>query len=85
MRFTATVNTEALAQEEAQKLHEMVNEAGFFDLPEKFPPPERGADYFQYRLTVEHEGRKHTVEVNEQAVPAKLRPLLDSLMKHAKK
>ncbi len=80
MSTAVTLNTDSLPEEEARKLQEMVDAAGFFNLPEKFPLPARGADYFVYRLTVESEGRKHTVEVSEPAVPAELRPLLQALM-----
>lgn len=85
LRTAVTLNTDSLPLEEAQKLHELVEGAGFFEIPEKFPPPKRGADYFQYKLTVEKEGKKHTVEVSEPAVSPKLRPLLESLIKHARK
>ncbi len=85
MSTTVTLDTNTLTPEEARKLHEMVDAAGFFNLPAKFPSPKRGADYFQYALTVESEGRKHTVEVSEPAVPAELRPLFQSLMTYARK
>lgn len=85
MRAAVTLNTDSLPAEEAHKLQEMVKSAGFFELPAKFSAPARGADYFQYRLTVESEGRKHTVEVSEPSVPPSLRPLLQSLMAHARK
>ncbi len=85
MRTSITLDTGSVSPQEARKLQEMVEAAGFFDLPPKFPLPKRGADYFQYRITVESEGRKHTVEVSEPAVPASLRPLIQSLMAHARK
>jgi hypothetical protein len=84
LRTAVTLNTDILPRDEASKLQELVDTAGFFNLPEKFPAPKRGADYFLYRLTVENYGRKHTVEVSEPAVPAELRPLLQYLMKHAR-
>jgi len=85
MRIEASLDTGSLPAEEAQKLQDLVKAAGFFDLPEKFPAPKRGADYFQYKLEVEKEGKKHTIEVSEPAVPPALRPLLESLMKYARK
>ncbi len=84
MRTSITLDTGSVSLEEARKLQEMVEAAGFFDLPPEFPVPKRGADYFQYKLTVESEGRKHTVEVSEPAIPAALRPLLQSLMTYAR-
>ncbi len=84
MRKEVTLDTETLPSEEARKLQEMVDTAGFFNLPEKFPAPKRGADYFLYRLTVDSGGNKHTVEVSDPAVPATLRPLIQSLMKYGR-
>ena len=85
MRAAATVDTESLPQEEARKLREMVDASDFFNLPAKFPAPERGADYFLYRITVDDGGRKHTVEVSEPSVPAQMRPLIKSLTAYSRK
>lgn len=85
MRTSVNLDTKSLPKDEADKLHELVDKAGFFNLPASFPVPKRGADYFQYRLTVEMDGRKHTVEVSDPEVPASLRPLLQSLMAYARK
>ncbi len=84
LRRTVTIDTDTLPSEESRKLQEMVEAAGFFNLPEKFPLPTRGADYFIYRLIVEKDGKKHTVEVSEPSVPAELRPLIQSLLKYAR-
>ncbi|MFQ6061623.1 MAG: protealysin inhibitor emfourin [Methanosarcinales archaeon] len=85
MRMTAIFDTDSMPPEEARHLREMVNSAGFFELPEFSPAPKRGADYFQYKLTVETEGRMHTIEMSEEAVPGALRPLLEWLMDAARK
>jgi hypothetical protein len=80
MRMTATVDTESLSPEEAHDLHEMVDAAGFFDLPAEITTPTPGTDRFHYKLTVEAEGRQHTVDVAEAAVPEALWPLLQQLV-----
>lgn len=85
IKMTAVLDTESLPPGDARRLQEMVDASGFLNLPEFFPAPEKGADYFQYKLTVESEGRKHPVEVSEPSVPAKLRPLIDWLTKAARK
>jgi hypothetical protein len=82
MRKAITLDTGSLSQEEAGKFDELVKTADFFNLPEKFPVPKRGADHFQYRLTVEMEGKKHTVDVGEPAVTEALRPLVQFLSKY---
>jgi hypothetical protein len=76
---TKIVDSASLSQQEAASLHQMMDAAGFFELPSTIsstPQPDR----FQYRITVEQEGKQHSVEVGETAVPAKLKPLLNWLM-----
>jgi len=82
MRKAITLDTGSLTEDEAGKLDELVKNADFFNLPEKFPVPKRGADQFQYRLAVEIEGKKHTVDVSEPAVTESLRPLVQFLSKY---
>jgi len=82
IRKDTKLNTESIPSKEAQEMLELIDKADFFNLPEKFPAPRKGADYFQYRLTVENEGKKHTIEVSDPAVPGTLRPLLQFLLKH---
>lgn len=85
LRMTVTLNTESLTPEDAHNLHQMVEDAGFFSLPEKLPEPNTGADLFNYRLTVEKfalsfsEGKKHTVEVDQLNIPENLQPLIQAL------
>lgn len=84
LRAGAALNTDSIPSDEADELLELINKADFFNLPEKFPVPKKGADYFQYRLTIETEGKKHTIEVSEPAVPVTLQPLLQFLLKYQK-
>ena len=79
MRLTATVDTKKLSAEEAQELEETVQAAGFFDLPAEISSETPGADRIRYKLTVEAEGRRHTVELGEAAAPEQLRTLLRRL------
>jgi len=78
------VDRKDLAPDEALKLHQLVEGADFFDLPEKVTPPSGSRDRFQYKLTVEENGRQHTVMVNEEAMPEKLKPLVNWLMEKAR-
>ncbi len=79
IRLAAVIDEAALSPEEARLLHELVDAAGFFDLPPAVTTPSPGADRFQYKITVEAEGRRHTVDLSEAAAPAALRPLLQWL------
>jgi hypothetical protein len=82
IRKDTKLNTESIPSKVVEELLDLIDKADFFNLPEKFPVPKKGADYFQYRLTIENEGKKHTVEVSDPAVPATLRPLLQFLSKY---
>jgi hypothetical protein len=79
MRLAVTIDTHQLSPEEAKELEEMVEAAGFFDLPAKISSESPGADRFHYKLTVEAEGQRHTVELGEAAAPEPLRTLLRRL------
>jgi hypothetical protein len=76
MRKNGVVDTHKLAAGEAKKVQDLVEAAGFFTLPEKFPKPRAGADYFTYSLTVEDGDKSHSVEVSEPSAPESLRPLI---------
>ncbi|HVP24804.1 MAG TPA: protealysin inhibitor emfourin [Methanomicrobiales archaeon] len=81
MRREVSTETESLAREEGESLERLVRDSGFFALPEKFPRPAKGADYFTYTITVEDGTRNHTVEVAQPSVPGSLRPLIRDLSK----
>jgi hypothetical protein len=79
LRLAATVDRRRLPPEEAARLDGNLAAAGFFDLPEKIAPAPGGADRFHYRITVEEQGRKHTVEFGEASAPEALQPLIRQL------
>ena len=80
MRVTSTVDTDSLPPDDARDLADMVDDSGFFDLPAAFTSPPGGEpDRFQYKLTIESEGRRHTVEMGEATAPDSIRPLLRRL------
>ncbi len=79
MRMATTMQTESLSPEAAREWHMLVEAARFFDLPAVIASPARGADRFVYKLTIEAEAQRHTIEVGEAAVPEALQPLLQRL------
>jgi hypothetical protein len=80
-----TVDTATLPPNEAQELPRLVEVAGLFNLPEKITSPNQESDRFQYKLTVEDQGKQHTITVSEAALPGTLRPLIDWLNQVAKR
>ena len=63
------VNTDSLPSSEVSELQDLVNKTNFFSLNSVSSPPEMGADYFHYKITVEMENKEneqknmHTVEI----------------------
>jgi hypothetical protein len=85
MRLSAAIDSGRLPSRDARTLQELVQAAKFFDLPARLTSPQSGADRFRYKVTIDANGRRHTVEVDEAAVSPSLRPLLEWLMVRARK
>jgi hypothetical protein len=79
MLVQATINSASLSPAEADKLHNLVQDANFFELPAQLTSTSSGADQFQYIVSVEDGTRRHTVETSDGAAPPSLRPLLREL------
>ena len=77
MMVSTTVDSGSLPKEEASLLQNLVKDANFFTLPSKSEPPRQGAaDYFEYTISVENDGLKHTVETTDLTMPESLKPLI---------
>ncbi|MBE9012332.1 hypothetical protein IQ250_19220 [Pseudanabaenaceae cyanobacterium LEGE 13415] len=76
LMLTKTVNTQTLSPAEAQQLEALVEESNFFQLSsieEASPQPDR----FGYTLSVEVDGRSHSVQFSETNMPEKVRSLVE--------
>jgi hypothetical protein len=73
---TKTIDSDKLPPEQANRLRQQVDASNFFNLPATIAYSGPARDFFQYRLTVESEGKKHTIVVDEPAAPSELKPLL---------
>ena len=78
------VDEKDLVPDEAQKLREMIEKADFFNSPGKIMSRSPQPDRFQYELRLEEKGRQHTVTMSEEALPAKLKPLVQWLMEKSR-
>jgi Emfourin len=80
-----TIERSALSAAEAQTLQRLVEDARFFALPAQVGASPRGAaDMRHYTITVEENGRNHTVRVVEPVTNPDLQRLLDYLQAQAK-
>jgi hypothetical protein len=74
-----TVDTAILPANEAKDVLRLATAADLFNLPAQIISPNPQSDRFQYRLTVEDNGKQHTIIVSEAALPGTLRPLIEWL------
>jgi hypothetical protein len=77
MTRTTTIDTDNLPVYQVQQLSPLLEAANFFSLPSSINSQSPQNDRFWYTLTVEDNGKSHTVTVSEAALPGTLRPLID--------
>jgi hypothetical protein len=85
MTFTATIDTDSLPEGERDRICQLVEDAKFFSLPAILVEPNPQPDGITYEVTIEHEGRSHTVSTSDEAAPSTLVPLLDWLNRAARR
>ena len=79
-----TIDTGELSEEEAGKMEQLVEAAGFFELPET-QEPRRGADLREYTISVSYSGRERTVKLVEPIEDASVQALVDHLRMKARR
>lgn len=80
MMTQVDIDARSLEDTERRALTTLVSDAGFFALPQRaIERPVAGADRFNYRVTVESDDRRHTVETTDGSAPAALVPLIEWL------
>jgi hypothetical protein len=79
------INSDSLHPEEAAKLERLIDDAQFFNLPSQSAPQEHGADYFEYKVTIEAEKLKHSIKTTDITMPSNLGPLIRYLRQKAQK
>jgi len=78
------VDEKDLAPDQAQKLRQLVEEADFFNLSGRMMARSPQPDRFQYELKLEENDRQHAVTMSDEAVPQKLKPLVNWLMEKSR-
>jgi hypothetical protein len=76
----AVIDSRDLSAGAAAELERLLSSAHFFELPEESRALRRGAaDYRQYTITVQNQGRRHTVRLADPVESPALQALLDFL------
>ena len=73
-----TIDAGALAQGDREALEQLVTDARFFDLPAQIPAP-MGAQDRTCHITIEADGRQHSVSVSGPVHGPALRRLINRL------
>jgi hypothetical protein len=79
LTIAKTIDSDKLLAEHASQLRQLVNASNFFSLPTTIPYRGPIRDFFHYKLIVELDDKKHSIEVDEPAAPSELKPLLQWL------
>jgi hypothetical protein len=78
------IDTAALPSADAAALESLVSAARFFDQPAEIGRPRPGAaDYFQYKITIDASGRRHTVCLIEPIDDPNLQALVNAFQARA--
>jgi hypothetical protein len=79
-----TIDTEKLTKSQAAELEKLLIHSDFFRLSSlrSNPPTTTGAsDHYTYNITVEDEGKKHSVKCTDLAITNELKQLINTLSK----
>ncbi len=72
-----TIDSDTLPKQESDELKRLVNATRFFDLPTAMSTPAPGAaDYRQYTITIDDDGKQHTVHLTDPIEDPNLQALL---------
>jgi hypothetical protein len=74
-----TIDMETLGPDDRHALKQLVDEANFFGLPPRVPAPPGSADTQTYQITIEEEGREHTVIVSDPVASPAMQALVSRL------
>jgi hypothetical protein len=85
LKLQGTLDTSDLPPTQAHHLKELLKKSRFFELPAELELQSPGPDQFNYKVTVENESGRHTVEACDGAIPGEMRPLLDFLARSFRK
>jgi hypothetical protein len=79
-----SIDSNSLDPQEASELQHLIDNANFFDLPSEPIAQLRGADYLEYKITIETEdNKKHSIKTTDLTVPASVAPLIRYLRRKA--
>ena len=79
------IDGNALAPDEQRALKALIEAAGFFKAPARTPPKRGAADVQTYQITIEDEGRRHSVALSDPVEDPAMQRLIERLQELARK
>ena len=72
-----SIDSDSLVPEEASELQHLIDEARFFDLPSQPAASLHGADYLEYKITIEtNNNKKYSLSITDLTMPRNVGPLI---------
>jgi hypothetical protein len=84
MRLSHAVDSDELSTEDAAELKALISDADVAALAGRPRNSTPRPDAFHYRVTVDGDDGRHTVEASDGDMPATLRPLVEWLIKQSR-
>ncbi len=81
----AAIQSAELEVADAEELNRLINRSGFFEALVLENTFLNMPDQFRYQITVEHMGKKRTLELAEGSIPDRFRPLINCLVRISRK
>ncbi|HSG45553.1 MAG TPA: protealysin inhibitor emfourin [Anaerolineales bacterium] len=85
IRLAAEIEMDNLPDDQKREVLDLLDEADFDELSEKFTDKTPVPDGFNYSITVESSKKKYQVVAGEAALPDDLQPLIEVLERIAKR
>jgi len=79
------INSKDLDTSEEEHLKTMINRSDIFNLPEPVKNSSTMPDQFQYKVSIQQDGRKRELNLDEENVPDHLRNLITYILKKGRK
>lgn len=81
----AAIQSTELEEAEAEELNLLIDRSGFFEAMVLERSYLNLPDQFHYQITIEHGGKKRKLELVEGSIPDTFRPLINRLVRLARK
>ena len=85
MTNSTTVDTQALAPNDAKELQNLIQKSKLFERSGKSESKKGAADYFTYKITIQNGNKEQSMECNDVDIQADVKGLVDFVTKHGQK